>query len=83
MTTTPETTPKERQNFGFDVGPMHFGRAGIIARPTERSMTGNFILEAGPALRNGGWTKSLHIVLTPDEAREFHAALGQLLETQP
>lgn len=79
MTTSNET--HERQSFGFDVSPSIYGRSGIIARPTQTSAAGNIILEAGPPLAEGGWHKTLHIVLTPDEAAEFHAALGKLIET--
>lgn len=81
MTTTESTTPKERHAFGLDVARNDL-QAGVIARPTERSMSGNFIFEAGQSLASGGWYKTLHIVLTPDEAAEFHAALGKLLDEE-
>jgi hypothetical protein len=67
MATTPRTS------FGWETDSA-FGPRAIIATP-ERSMAGNIVLRAGPAYEDGGWSQSLHIVLTPTEAAELVAAI--------
>lgn len=51
-----------------------------VAPPPEQSLTGNVILRIGQQERAGeGWHQVAHLVLTPDEAREYVAAIGELL----
>lgn len=60
---------------------------GVIGR-VERSPNGNVILAGGHVMvdrgRVSGWTKTEHIVLDPDEARELIGRIqGQLDQTDP
>lgn len=60
--------------YGFAVGPSDFGPIGVISGP-EFSASGNMVLRAGNALTKGGWTQSVHIVLTPTETGDYIASL--------
>ncbi len=73
-------TDSERQNFGWEVGPSEYGPRGIIARP-ETSAVGNVVLQVGNESEGGGWFKVAHVVLTPTEAAEFYAILGEQIGT--
>lgn len=63
-------------SYGFAVGPTPYGPLGIISSP-EQSHAGNIVFHVGHEIPEGGWTKSEHVVLTPDEAR---SVVGQMLE---
>lgn len=64
------------ESFGWKTTPSFFGPRGIVARP-ERSASGNIVLRCGNDLVGGGWQQSVHVVLTPEEAAEFIAALQE------
>jgi hypothetical protein len=72
----------EIKTWGWDIPASQFGPRGVIARP-ERSATGNIILRVGTAFPgDNGWEQTVHVVLTPTEARQFlHALTTEVLES--
>lgn len=65
-------------NFGLTIEPSPYGPRGVIARP-EQSFTGNIILRAGNE-HEAGWSQSVYVVMTPDEAMELIARMQELLQ---
>lgn len=62
----------ERSVFGLELGNSTERAIGVLTfSRSTMSVSGNVIIEAGYALPDGSWTKTLHIVMTPDEAKEF------------
>ena len=82
------TTPR---NYGFDVSASIYGPRGIVQHPTTTA-TGNIVLRAGNELGgydptvnkwqtdNRGWESTVHIVLTPEEARTLAVGILQSIE---
>ena len=51
-----------------------------VLSDVEVSAGGNVILRVGREHGEGYWSQTEHVVMTPDEARALHAALGEALE---
>lgn len=65
--------------YGFEVPNHGHGPRGVIGTP-ERSPAGNLVLRVGQDnLGQRGWRQTEHVVLTPDEARDFLAACERTL----
>lgn len=71
-------TTEPAQQFGLGTPASAFGPRGVIARP-EVTASGNIVLGCGNELETGGWTKSVHVTLQPDEAIALYEALGVAL----
>lgn len=68
-----------RDVYGFEIERSSYGPRGAIA-PPERSAAGNLVLHVGREQVTGlGWFKVAHVVLTPDEARDFTASITELM----
>lgn len=80
------TTPR---NYGFDVSASIYGPRGIVQHPIVTA-TGNIVLRAGNehggyyenkwVSANMGWESTVHIVLTPEEARTLAIGILQSIE---
>lgn len=71
-----------RSTFGTEVGPSTWPRR-VIAEP-ELSAEGNLVIRIGREKSNGQtWYSTEHLVLTPDEAREYLAKLAALIPEGP
>jgi hypothetical protein len=68
--------PPTPSSYGLAIPRSRWGPLGVISSP-ERSCAGNIVFHVGHEIPEGGWTKSEHVVLTPEEAR---AVIGQMLE---
>jgi hypothetical protein len=65
---------------GKEVPASQYAPLRPVIGEVSRSQTGNLIIRAGREIEPGGaWEKVLHIVLTPDEARDLVESIGQLL----
>lgn len=51
-----------------------YAKTSVIG-PVEKSVSNNTILRVGKMNQDGSWTQTEHVVLTPDELREFIAEL--------
>lgn len=67
------------KSYGLSIEPGElFPTRGVISEP-ERTVIGNLAFAAGNSIREGGWLKSVHCIMLPDEAEQFaHAILKEL-----